>query len=588
MFFRCQQTKRLQTIPLETKWTTNSETHNTMATIATIGPEGSQSWQAARRYRPEARVLLFAGVSEVIRAFDEGRAEFAVIPIYNTRAAGEIKDVRVLEELRHGYWIDNIVLPIQLSLGALDDTTPLSVLTGSASIIRQCEEFINSEYPAASIMAVKDLEAQITEIKRLGLTTHGVIETESIIRESGLALRQREVAPHNRTRFAVIGPTMTAASGHDSTAFISQPLRDRVGLLYDILGEFSLRGINLIDLRSENDVKTQKLRVYIEAEGHLDDPAMARVMERLEKDVIQEVRPVKVLGSFPRVEMRTRHIKSFGFIGTGDMGQWFMDRLNNEGYRTMVCGRKTALRPEQMIPKVEVVVVCVPISATGPTVRAIGPLLKEGQALILLAGEAEETIREALAATSPGVEVMLVHNLWGPKAATMKDKNAAVVRTCRSGLLCSEFEAFLYKHGAEIFQDTPAKHDLLMGVSQKLPTAISLALAMTLRDRGITTADIASHATLTSLYGILAMARVHAQNPQTYAEIMAAKGQGNTIVDTFYGNLKEVMALADKGDIERLCATMQASRDYLSEEFLQARLEQALAVDQTLGRMLLR
>jgi len=183
---------------------------------------------------------------------------------------------------------------------------------------------------------------------------------------------------------------------------------------------------------------------------------------------------------------------------------------------------------------------------------------------------------------------MLVHNLWGPKAATMKDKNAAVVRTRRSGQLCSEFEAFLYKNGAEIFQDSPAKHDLLMGVSQKLPTAISLALAMTLRDKEISPADIASHSTLTSLYGILAMARIHAQNPQTYAEILAAKGQGNSIIDGFYANLQTVMGLAAGGDIPALCATMEGSRAYLSEEFLSARMEQALAVDQTLGRMLVR
>lgn len=558
-----------------------------MAHIATIGPRGSQSWQAAHRYLPQAEINLFSTVSEVLRAFTEGRADFAIIPIYNTRE-GQIRDVRVLEDLRRGFWINNVILPIQLSLGSLDQSTELTVLAGNAAVIKQCDEFITSQFPAASIMAVNDLEAHINDIKRLGLANHGIIETEGLIRHNGLVLRQREVTPHNRTRFAVIGPAMTVATGHDATALITQPLRDRVGLLYDILGEFSQRGINLIDLRSENDVQSQKLRVYIEAEGHMDDPAISQALERLEKHIIQEPRPIKILGSFPRVEMRARHIKSFGCIGTGAMGKWFMDRLASEGYHTLICGRSTALRPETMIAEVDVVVVCVPISATNPTIQEYGPLLKEGQALILLAGEAEDTINCALTSTAPEVEVMLVHNLWGPKAATMKDKNAAVVRTSRSGPMCSEFEAFLYKHGAEIFQDTPAKHDLLMGVSQKLPTAISLAIAMTLRDKGITPEDIASHSTLTSLYGIMAMARIHAQNPQTYAEIMAAKGAGNTIVDTFYGNLQQVMDFARNGDIKQLCATMEASRSYLSEEFLQAQMEQALAVDQTLGRVLAR
>jgi len=558
-----------------------------MAIIATIGPPGSQAWQAAGRYLPQARIALLPTIKAVLESFANGGADFAVIPIYNTRE-GQIKDVRVLEDLRYGYWIDNIVLPIHLSLGALDDSSPLTVVAGTAAVLKQCDEFISANFPEVSILTVQDLGAHIAEIKRLGLTGHGVIETEGIIEATGLVMRQREVAPHNRTRFAVLGPEMTVPTGHDSTAIFTAPLRDRVGILYDILGEFSQRGISLLDLRSENDVQSQRLRVYIEAEGHVDDPAIRQVLERLENHVIQEPRTVKVLGSYPRVEMRTRLIKAFGFIGSGMMSQWFVDRLASEGYQTLVTGRSTPLRPQAMIPQVDAVVVCVPISATRSTIRRYGGLLRDGQALILLAGEAEDSIEAALTATSPGVEVMLVHNLWGPKAATMKDKNAAVVRTRRSGQLCSEFEAFLYKNGAEIFQDSPAKHDLLMGVSQKLPTAISLALAMTLRDKEISPADIASHSTLTSLYGILAMARIHAQNPQTYAEILAAKGQGNSIIDGFYANLQTVMGLAAGGDIPALCATMEGSRAYLSEEFLSARMEQALAVDQTLGRMLVR
>ena len=60
----------------------------------------------------------------------------------------------------------------------------------------------------------------------------------------------------------------------------------------------------------------------------------------------------------------------------------------------------------------------------------------------------------------------------------------------------------------------------MMGFSQKLPTAISLAMAMALKDNDISTDEIGDHSTLTSLYGLLAMCRVHAQNPRTYGEIL--------------------------------------------------------------------
>jgi len=394
------------------------------------------------------------------------------------------------------------------------------------------------------------------------------------------------VAPHNRTRYAVLGPELAVPTGYDATVLITVPLDDRVGMLVDILGEFTRRGINILDMRSENDIKTQKLQVYIEIEGHIQDNIIQEAIERIEKKVIQQPGSLRLLGSFPRVDMRTKYIRSFGFIGTGAMSTWFADRLEHEGYKVMLTGRSTKLRPEAMIKDVDVLVICVPISATVATIEKYAPLLGDGQALVLLAGEAENTVKKALEVTSDGVEVMLVHNLWGPQAATMKDKNAIVVRTTRSGRFCAEFEAFLYKHGADIFHDSPEKHDLLMGIGQKLPTVISVALAMTLDMNNITAEDIAGHCTLTSLYPILAMARVHAQNPRTYAEIMAMSGESSKIVADFADNMKKVMRMARGSDITRLVDLIDENTEHLSRDFIQARMEQAKAVDAVLGRML--
>jgi chorismate mutase/prephenate dehydratase len=229
------------------------------------------------------------------------------------------------------------------------------------------------------------------------------------------------------------------------------------------------------------------------------------------------------------------------------------------------------------------VVICVPISATSETIKQYGHLLSDGQALILLAGESESPINSALEVTSEGVELLFVHNLWGPQTVTMKDKNAAIVRTKRSGSLCSEFESFLYKHGAEIYLDDPGKHDLLMGVCQKLPTIISVALAKTLKENNIDYQDLGSHSTLTSLYGVLSMARVHNQNPRTYAEIMATSGEGKKIVSSFIENLEALFSLAEKRKIDTLCSIIEENRAFMPHSFLKSKMNQAQAVDAVLS-----
>ena len=559
-----------------------------MMSIATLGPIGSDSYQAAKLYAEDVEPLLFHRIVDVLSAFIEEKVQYAIIPVYNTRE-GEVKDYfRMVAKMEHGFWIDNIVLPIHLSLGTLShssDTTDVAITTivGRSSVFRQCDEYIDQHYPNATLMAVPDIEAAMISICRENKIDHAVIDSEEIVLRHGFTLMAREVVSHNRTRFAVIGRKMAPVTGYDATAVITRPLRDRVGLLADILGEFTRRGINILDLQSENDIKTQKLQIYVEIEGHLHDHLLKSAMQTIESAVIQEEDALKVLGSFPRVEMRVKKIKAFGFIGSGDMSKWFAERLQNEGYKTFLSGRKTVLTPEEMIGKVDVVIVCVPISVTSQTIYKYGQLLQDGQALIILAGESENTIKTALTATSQGVEVMFVHNLWGPQALTMKDKNATVVRTHRSGSFCSEFESFLYKHGADIYHDSATKHDLLMGVGQKLPTTISVALAKTLREFSIDCEDISSHSTLTSLYGILAMARVHNQNPRTYAEIMATTGEGRKIVRAFADNIMQLIDHAEKGEITELTKIMEENKKNLPPAFLQSRMKQAKAVDEVLS-----
>jgi len=557
-----------------------------MKSIATLGPSGSSSWQAAKEFDPDAEIKFFPNTPSVIKAFTEKQTDLAVIPVYNTREGESLEYFRIMEKLSKANWIDNVVLPIHLSLGAIDDVHPLSMLIGKSNSFRQCEEYITNNYPLLPQLTVSDLQQAINAAKAQDKPDHGFVATEEFLLANGLVIRERELAPHNQTRFAVISSTPSEPTGYDATALLTLPLNDRVGLLVDILGEFTRRGINIIDMRNESDIKTQKLQIYIEAEGHIKDKNLADAVKTISEHIIQDPGSFQVLGSFPRVDMRTKHISSFGFIGTGDMSKWFAKRLKNEGYRSLLTGRTTDLKPEDMIPQVDVVVICVPISATADAVNRYGPLLKDGQALIILAGVAENALDAALEKARPGVEVMLVHNLWGPQAKTMKDKNATVVRTKRSGLLCSEFEAFLYKHGALINQDSPSKHDLLMGVGQKLPTTVSVALAMTLKDNEIPQDEIGSHSTLTSLYGILAMARVHTQNPRTYAEIMATTGDGRKIVRSFAENLIKLMDLANAEKIDALCAIIDENRHYLTDDFLKARMKQSLAVDETLSKII--
>jgi hypothetical protein len=67
---------------------------------------------------------------------------------------------------------------------------------------------------------------------------------------------------------------------------------------------------------------------------------------------------------------------------------------------------------------------------------------------------------------------------------------------------------------------------------------------------------------------------------------MATKGDSSKIVISFAKNLGKLMDLASDGKIDELCALIDENRNYLTDEFLKARMKQALAVDETLGRVI--
>ena len=106
-----------------------------MISIATLGPQGSDGYRAAVQYAPDADIHLYNRIPDIINAFLREEVDFAFVPIYNTRE-GEIKEYfRLMELLRQGYWVDNLVLPIHLSFGSLqqgeEPVTPIGSLYGN-------------------------------------------------------------------------------------------------------------------------------------------------------------------------------------------------------------------------------------------------------------------------------------------------------------------------------------------------------------------------------------------------------------------------------------------------------------------------
>lgn len=122
----------------------------------------------------------------------------------------------------------------------------------------------------------------------------------------GLEALQTEIhdAENAQTRFVLVGrPARPAApTGSDKTSVVIWQRDDHPGGLRDLLGEFAVRGVNLMLLQSRPTGEGIGNYCFaIDAEGHISDRRVAEALMGLKRICLQ----VRFLGSYPRADAAT-------------------------------------------------------------------------------------------------------------------------------------------------------------------------------------------------------------------------------------------------------------------------------------------
>jgi prephenate dehydratase len=115
----------------------------------------------------------------------------------------------------------------------------------------------------------------------------------------GLDVLAHAIEDHqgNQTRFLLVTPDgVPAPTGHDRTTIACFQPSDRPGSLYDILGAFSSRALNLTRIESRPTRKGLGDYCFvIEFEGHLQEDETGECLSELQASGVN----VKFLGSYP-------------------------------------------------------------------------------------------------------------------------------------------------------------------------------------------------------------------------------------------------------------------------------------------------
>ena len=117
--------------------------------------------------------------------------------------------------------------------------------------------------------------------------------------------RQIEDEPFNFTRFFVLGHEETKRAEYNKTSLVFAT-RHQPASLYECIGEFATRGINLTKLESRpRRNRPWDFVFYVDFEGHWEDEHCREALTAL----LQKASFVKMLGSYPGVKIEPMRVE---------------------------------------------------------------------------------------------------------------------------------------------------------------------------------------------------------------------------------------------------------------------------------------
>ena len=268
-------------------------------TVAFQGEHGAFSEEACRlHFGAEVQTLPCRTFEDIFAAVDEGRADYGTVPVENSTAGSINKSFDLLldHDLKlHG----EVMLRVHHNLLTVPGNAgTITQVRSHPQALAQCESYLNRHKYAAvpwydTAGSAKDLAAE----QAPGV---GVIASKLAAQVYGLEIVDEHIEdmPNNYTRFFVVGRGDPPPAANCKTTLVFA-VPNTPGSLYQALGEFANRDVNLTKLESRpRRNRPWQYVFYLDLDGHWQDPAISAAVVSL----LNRAAFVKLLGSYPAAQ----------------------------------------------------------------------------------------------------------------------------------------------------------------------------------------------------------------------------------------------------------------------------------------------
>lgn len=273
-----------------------------MDKIAILGPEGTFSDDAAKRYLQQSGLSLqmtyYPTIDDAFHQIGK-ECEWGIIPLENTLDGYVQRTLDLLLEMEV-YAVSQITIPVQFSLIAnVNRPEELTKLYVQFKANGQCRKAIDALHPQKICTTESNMESYYCAEQ--GQFGEGAVIPRHMLSEAKAPYRIENITDtaNNFTRFLVICPGKQKEFPQEGKVRILlyiMPETDHPGLLYEILKNFHDHRINLASIMSRPTKKEMgTYNFYLEIT--MDATQTEELFVAMER--VRKKHSVKLLGVFP-------------------------------------------------------------------------------------------------------------------------------------------------------------------------------------------------------------------------------------------------------------------------------------------------
>jgi len=272
-------------------------------TVAFQGVHGAYSEQSIRQhFGDEVDVYPVPSLSELFSVIQSGQVTYGMLPVENALAGAVSQAYELLMD--HDLRIQaEVILHVHHALLApkgmkMEDLTHVR---SHPQALAQCDKFLKRNniigIPSYDTAGSAKLLSESPEDNTGALAS----ELAGELYQLNILEREIEDVPFNYTRFFVLGHDDPPRSEYNKTSLVFAT-RHRPAALYECLGEFADRGLNLTKIESRpRRNRPWEPVFYLDFEGHWQDTICQEALARL----LQRASFVKMFGSYPAIQTKS-------------------------------------------------------------------------------------------------------------------------------------------------------------------------------------------------------------------------------------------------------------------------------------------